>query len=209
MKFEWRKQEKELYLPKEKPMEIKVPKQKFYTLSGQGDPNEQQFSEEVSALYAMAYGIRMSVKKGLIGKEPFEYTVYPLEGVWTLSDEAVAAGRAFDKADLVYKIMIRQPDFITEEMALANLEQVAKKKPNSNNQNINFETIEEGNCVQMLHVGPYSEEGKTFEVMKRYCEEHQLSRKTFAHREIYLSDVRKIAPEKMKTVLRYSVKSLV
>ncbi|ALS02616.1 hypothetical protein ATZ33_14900 [Enterococcus silesiacus] len=206
MKFEWRKQEKELYLPKTKPVEIEVPEQKFYTLSGQGDPNGQQFSEEVSALYAMSYGIRMSAKKGLIGKEPFEYTVYPLEGIWTLSDEAVAAGRAFDKADLVYKIMIRQPDFVTEEIALANLDQVAKKKANPNNQNIKFEAIEDGKCVQMLHVGPYSEEGNTFEVMERYCGEKQLSRKTFAHREIYLSDVRKVAPEKMKTVLRYSVK---
>lgn len=206
MKFEWRKQEKELYLPKEKPMEIRVPQQKFYTLSGAGDPNGQQFSQEVSALYAMSYGIRMLAKKGLAGKEPFEYTVYPLEGIWTLSDEALADGRAFDKADLVYKIMIRQPDFITEELALASLEQVGKKKPNPNNHNVKFETIEDGKCVQMLHIGPYSEEGKTFEVMQQYCAEHQLSRKTFAHREIYLSDVRKISPEKMKTVLRYSIK---
>ncbi|WP_429948420.1 GyrI-like domain-containing protein [Enterococcus sp. AZ101] len=206
MKFEWRKQEKELYLPKEKPIKINVPEQKFYTLSGQGDPNGQQFSEEVSALYALSYGIRMLAKKGLISKEPFEYTVYPLEGLWTLSDEAVAEGRAFDKADLVYKIMIRQPDFITEEIAFANLEQVTKKKPNPNNQKVKFETIEEGICVQMLHVGPYSEEGKTFEVMERYCSEHRLSRKTFSHREIYLSDGRKVAPEKMKTTLRYPVK---
>lgn len=81
-----------------------------------------------------------------------------------------------------------------------------KKKPNPNNQKVKFETIEEGICVQMLHVGPYSEEGKTFEVMERYCSERRLSRKTFSHREIYLSDGRKVAPEKMKTTLRYPVK---
>lgn len=205
MKFEWRKQEKELYLPKAKPTEIVVPEQKFYTLSGAGDPNGEPFSQEVAALYAMSYGIRMLSKKGLAGKEPFEYTVYPMEGIWTLSDEAVAEGRAFNKADLVYKIMIRQPDFVTEELALANLEQVSKKKPNPNNQNIKFERIEDGKSLQMLHLGSYDDEAKTFEVMRQYCEEHQLHRTTFAHREIYLSDPRKVVPEKMKTVLRYFI----
>ncbi|MGX7243829.1 GyrI-like domain-containing protein [Enterococcus quebecensis] len=205
MKFEWRKQEKELYLPKARPMEITVPKQKFYTISGKGDPNEPQFGEETAALYAMSYGIRMMPKKGIVPEGYFGYTVYPLEGIWTLSDESVAAGREFNKADLVYKIMIRQPDFVTEELALANLEQVSQKKFNLNNQNVKFETIEDGKCVQMLHVGSYDDEFKTFEIMKRYCDERQLVRRTFAHREIYLSDPRKVMPEKMKTVLRYFI----
>lgn len=205
MKFEWRKQEKALYLPKAKPMELTVPKQNFYTISGKGDPNDSQFGEETAALYAMSYGIRMMPKNGTTPEGYFEYTVYPLEGIWTLSDEAVADGRAFDKSDLVYKIMIRQPDFVTEELALANIERISKKKPNPNNQNVKFETIEDGKCVQMLHVGSYDDEFKSFEVMQHYCEEHQLSRTTFAHKEIYLSDPRKVAPEKMKTVLRYFV----
>lgn len=205
MKFEWRKQEKELYLPKAKPIELIIPKQNFYTISGKGDPNGPRFGEETAALYGMSYGIRMMPKNGVTPEGYFEYTVYPLEGIWTLSDEAVADGRVFDKADLVYKIMIRQPDFVTEELALANLEQVSKKKPNPNNQNVAFETIGEGKCVQMLHQGSYDDEFKTFNVMDKYCEEHQLSRTTFAHKEIYLSDPRKVAPEKMKTVLRYFV----
>ncbi|MGX7150111.1 GyrI-like domain-containing protein [Enterococcus ureasiticus] len=205
MKFEWRKQEKELYLPKAKPVELIVPKQKFYTISGKGDPNESKFGEETAALYAMSYGIRMMPKNDVTPEGYFEYTVYPLEGIWTLSDEAIADGREFNKADLVYKIMIRQPDFVTEELALANLEQVAKKKPNPNNQNVKFETIEDGKCVQMMHLGSYDDEVKTFEVMQRYCTEHQLSRRSLDHREIYLSDPRKVAPEKMKTVLRYFV----
>ncbi|EOL45178.1 GyrI-like domain-containing protein [Enterococcus caccae] len=205
MKFEWRKQEKELYLPKNKPAELTVPKQKFYTISGKGDPNRKAFGEETAALYAMSYGIRMMPKNGGAPDGYFEYTVYPLEGIWTLSDEAVAERRKFDKADLVYKIMIRQPDFLTEELASANLERVAQKKPNPNNQNVKFETIEDGQCVQMLHLGSYDDEYKTFEVMAQYCKEHQLNRTTFAHREIYLSDPRKVAPEKRKTVLRYFV----
>jgi len=205
MKFEWRKQEKELYLPKAKPMEITVPKQKFYTISGAGDPNRAQFGEETAALYAMSYGIRMMPKKGITPEGYFEYTVYPLEGIWTLSEEAIAAGREFSKEDLVYKIMIRQPDFVTEELALSNLEKIAQTKPNPHNPNVKFETIEDGKCVQMLHVGSYDDEFKTFEVMKQYCEEHELVRTTFAHKEIYLSDPRKVAPEKMKTVLRYFV----
>lgn len=205
MKFEWRKQEKELYLPKAKPTEISVPKQKFYTISGKGNPNDPHFGEETAALYAMSYGIRMMPKSGETPAGYFEYTVYPLEGFWTLSDEAIAEKRIFDKADLVYKIMIRQPDFVTEELALANLEKISQKKPNPNNQNIKFETIEDGKCLQMLHVGSYDEEYKTFEVMRKYCEEHQLEQTTLAHKEIYLSDPRKVASEKMKTVLRYFV----
>ena len=148
----------------------------------------------------------MMPKEGVIPVGYFEYTVYPLEGFWTLSDEAIAEKRAFDKADLVYKIMIRQPDFVTKELALANLEKISQKKPNLNNQNVKFETIEDGNCLQMLHVGPYDDDHKTFEVMKKYCKEHQLEQTTLAHKEIYLSDPRKVAPEKMKTVLRYFVK---
>lgn len=206
MKVEWRKQEKELYLPKAKPMELMVPKQKFYTISGKGDPNTPQFGEETAALYALSYGIRMMPKKGITPAGYFEYTVYPLEGFWSLSDEAIAAGREFDKADLVYKIMIRQPDFVTEDLALTNLEEVSKKKPNPNNEQVEFEELEDGKCVQMLHIGSYDDEYKTFDVMQQYCEEHQLTRTTLAHKEIYLSDPRKVAPEKMKTVLRYFVK---
>lgn len=206
MKYEWRKKEKDCYLPKAKPMELTVPKQKFYTISGKGDPNGPDFGEETAALYAMSYGIRMMPKNGVTPDGYFEYTVYPLEGYWTLSDEAIAEGRAFDKADLVYKIMVRQPDFVTAELAQANLEAVAKKKPNAYNQKVKFETIEDGKCVQMLHLGSYDDEFKTFEVMDHYCSERQLERATLAHKEIYLSDPRKVAPEKMKTVLRYFVK---
>jgi hypothetical protein len=203
MKYEWRKQEKELYIPKAKPTEVTVPKQQFYTITGKGDPNNEHFSEETAALYAMSYGIRMMPKRGIIPEGYFEYTVYPLEGIWTMSDEAIAEGRAFNKADLVYKIMIRQPEFVTEELALQNLAEISEKKPNPNNKNIKFETIEDGKCLQMLHVGPYDDEVKTFEIMTSYCEEHKLKKRRLDHREIYLSDPRKSAPEKMKTVLRY------
>lgn len=203
MKYEWRKQEKELYLPKAKPTEITVPKQNFYTITGKGDPNSEQFSEETAALYAMSYGIRMMPKRGVTPEGYFEYTVYPLEGIWTMSDEAIMEGRDFDKADLVYKIMIRQPEFVTEELALKNLAEISEKKPNPNNRHVKFETIEDGRALQMLHVGPYDDEAKTFEIMTKYCEEHQLKKRRLDHREIYLSDPRKSAPEKMKTVLRY------
>ncbi|GGC96650.1 GyrI-like domain-containing protein [Enterococcus wangshanyuanii] len=203
MKYEWRKQEKELYLPKAKPTELTVPKQNFYTITGKGDPNGEQFGEEIAALYAMSYGIRMMPKRGITPEGYFEYTVYPLEGIWTMSDEAIIEGRAFDKADLVYKIMIRQPEFVTEELALNNLAEIAEKKPNPNNQHVKFESIEDGRALQMLHVGPYDDEAKTFEIMTKYCEEHQLQKRRLDHREIYLSDPRKSAPEKMKTVLRY------
>ncbi|MCB5951390.1 GyrI-like domain-containing protein [Enterococcus sp. BWT-B8] len=206
MKYEWRKEEKEQYLPKKQPMELNIPAQKFYTISGKGDPNKEQFAEDTAALYAMSYGIRMMHKNGPVPDGFFEYTVYPLEGIWTLEVEDIRPDGSFEKADLIYKLMIRQPEFVTKEIALANIDKVSQKKPNSSNSKILFEELTDGRSLQMLHIGPYDDEHITFDVMKKYCEENGLVRRTMAHKEIYLSDPRKSDPEKMKTVLRYFLK---
>lgn len=206
MKHEWRKKEKDIYLPKQAPTELKIPKQKFYTITGKGNPNDEQFGEHIAVLYAMSYGIRMMPKNGFTPDGYMEYTVYPLEGIWTLDKEDVRSDGSFNKDDLIYKIMIRQPDFVTEELALMNKEQVNKKKPHSENERVQFEELEDGHCVQMLHLGSYDDEPATFEQMKQYCEENGLTRRTLAHKEIYLTNARKTEKEKMKTVLRYFVK---
>lgn len=203
MKHEWRKAEKEIYVPKQKPVLVEVPAYKFITLSGQGNPNGELFAKGIEALYGIAYSIRMMPKKGIVPEGYFEYTVYPLEGIWDLDD----VGRGLDYLDkdhLVYKIMIRQPEFVTDEVFKQAVE-LAMKKGNPLTEQVQFEVIEEGLCVQMLHLGSYDDEPETFTQMMTFCEEAGLGRKCLTHREIYLSDARKVEPSKLKTVLRFKV----
>lgn len=206
MKHEWRKHEKELYVPKEKPELVDVPPMNFITISGKGDPNQQDFADRIGALYPIAYAIRMMPRNGFTPEGYFEYTVYPLEGVWDLTEE----GRKKEtvvKDDLVYTIMIRQPDFVTREVFERAVEIAKKKKNNPLFDEVRFETIKDGLSVQMMHVGPFDEEHRTFEKMKEYISENNLKLKTLVHREIYISDIRKTEQEKLKTVLRYLVEN--
>ncbi len=205
MKYEWRKAEKNLYIPKAKAELVEVPAMNFVTIEGAGNPNHEDFKNRIEALYGLSYTIRMMPKgAGITPDGYFEYTVYPLEGTWDLSDKAKASG-IFDKNELVYKIMIRQPEFVTKELFEQAREMVKQKKGPKLFDELKFETIEEGLCVQMLHVGPYGDEPQTFEIMQQYMNDNQLLLRTKVHREIYLSDFRKVAPEKLKTVLRYQV----
>lgn len=204
MKHEWKKHEKEIYLPKAKPEIVRVPAFKFYTLTGEGNPNSEAFAEAIGVLYSLAYAVKMLPKKGSTPEGYFEYTVYPLEGIWDLAEEA-RNKEELDKDKLIYKIMIRQPDFVTDSLAEQVLEATKLKKPHPLLDSVAFETIEDGLCVQMMHVGPYDEEPRTFEIMEAFCAENNLTRTSKIHREIYISDVRKTAPEKLKTVLRIFV----
>ncbi|WP_313345830.1 GyrI-like domain-containing protein [Sedimentibacter sp.] len=208
MKYEWKKQEKELYLPKNKPELVTIPKFKFFTLSGQGNPNNnEEFSEAIEALYSLSYTIRMLPKKGIVPEGYFEYTVYPLEGVWDLAEEARGKDK-LDKDSLIYKIMIRQPEFVTEELAENIIEQVKVKKSNELLNKVKFESIEEGLCVQMMHFGSYDDEKESFDKMQDYCNKNNLTRLSMIHKEIYISDPRKTEKEKLKTVLRFNVAEL-
>ncbi|MFL0269422.1 GyrI-like domain-containing protein [Candidatus Clostridium radicumherbarum] len=208
MKYEWKREEKNLYMPKQKPELIIVPKQKFFMISGKGNPNSEEFAEKVAALYSMAYAIRMMPKQGYTPEGYYEYTVYPLEGIWDLTEEGRKLA-ALNKEELVYTIMIRQPDFVTKEIVDRAFENVRKKKPHPLLNEVYFDTIEDGLSVQMLHVGPYDDEPQSFAVMKEFIIKNNLEITTLIHREIYLSDVRKVESEKLKTVLRYMVKSKV
>ncbi|GMQ59922.1 GyrI-like domain-containing protein [Vallitalea sediminicola] len=204
MKYEWRKTEKNLYVPKVEPRLVTVPEQKFFMISGKGNPNSEEFAEKIGVLYSMAYAVRMMPKKGYTPKGYFEYTVYPLEGVWDLTEQGKLSD-TLDKDELLYTIMIRQPDFVTKEVVDIALENVKKKKPHPLLDKITFDTMEDGLSVQMMHVGSYDDEPRTFSVMKDYIKENNLDIKTLRHREIYLSDVRKTEESKLKTVLRYRV----
>lgn len=207
MKHEWKRMEKEIYGPKNKPEIIKVPKFKFFTISGEGNPNSEEFSEAIGVLYSLSYCIKMMPKKGKTPQGYFDYVVYPLEGIWDLNDEAKAKG-VIDKDSLVYKIMIRQPDFVTTELAEEALKIVKKSKPHILLEKAAFEIIEDGQCVQMLHVGPYDSEPESFAKMEEFCAENKLVRDGKTHREIYISDARKTEPEKLNTVLRFKVEKI-
>ena len=138
----------------------------------------------------------------------FDYAVYPLEGIWDISEEAKKIPKdKLDKNDLVFNLMIRQPDFVDEEFAIAIIEQVKKKKPHSLLDRVKFEKICDGECVQMLHLGSYDDEPESFRIMESFAETENLKRISKTHREIYLTDARKTAPEKLKTVLRFGVES--
>jgi hypothetical protein len=207
MKYEWKKNEKNYYLPKNKPELIKIPPFNFFAIEGKGNPNDDFFAEYVGVLYSLAYAVRMSPKSGTVPKGYFEYTVYPLEGIWDISEAAKKNfNGVFDKSSLVFNLMIRQPDFVTENYALEIIEKTKKKKPSKLLDKVKFIKLEEGECIQMMHIGSYDSETESFKLMEEYCAENKLVRASKTHREIYLSDPRKVSPDKLKTVLRFKVK---
>lgn len=211
MKYEWRKKDKTIYLPKEIPTLIDVPEFHYLTLTGRGNPNDDSFSEGVEALYAMSYGIRMAPKKGLELKDYYEYTVFPLEGSWNLDKEGI---RLYNKGtpitqlkqNLTYKLMIRQPDFVTPDIVETIQTLTKKKKNNPRINDVTFESIQEGLCLQMLHKGSYDSEPATFQLMEEYCKTNNLKRTSKEHKEIYLSDPRKTEENNLKTTLRFHIK---
>ena len=204
MKHEYKKHEKELYCPKNKPELVTVPKQKFFCIKGKGNPNNQDFSERIAVLYSLAYAVRMMPKSGFTPDGYFEYTVYPLEGLWDLTTEG-RKSEILNKDELLYTIMIRQPEFVTEDIVEKAFEIVKKKKPNPLLEEVYFDEIEDGLSVQILHVGSYDNEPESFNKMKDFIESNKLKIKSLVHREIYLSDARRVKEDNLKTILRYTV----
>ena len=200
MKYEWRKQEKELYGVKTKAVLVDVPKQKFITIKGKGNPNEEDFSNRISALYSVAYGIKMLFKKLALNNEINDFTVFPLAGLWQKGDKV-----EFDKNDLSYTLMIKQPDFITEEIYNQALKIVKQKKPNNLYEGISFKEFEGEKAIQILHLGSFDDEPQSFEKMDKLATELQLKRTSNVHLEIYLTNKNRTSEEKQKTILRYSV----
>ena len=200
MKYEWRKQEKELYGVKTKAVLVDVPKQKFITIKGKGNPNEEDFSNRISALYSVAYGIKMLFKKAELNNEINDFTVFPLEGLWQKGDRV-----EFDKNDLSYILMIKQPTLITEEIYYQAMEIVKQKKPNDLYEEIAFKEFEEEKAIQILHLGSFDDEPQSFEKMDKLATELQLKRTSNVHLEIYLTNKNRTSEEKQKTILRYSV----
>ncbi len=201
-KIDYKKELKHLYKPFAKKVEIvNVPKMNFLMIDGQGDPNTStEFKDTTEALYGLSYAIKFIIKKGEIG---IDYGVMPLEGLWWVDDMS-----QFDinrKDDWKWTIMIMQPELVTEEIVEQATEQVKQKKNPIALSKIRFESFTEGKAAQILHIGPFSEEGPTIEKIHDFiiANNYQLSGK---HHEIYLSDIRKAAPEKWRTIIRQPVK---
>ncbi len=206
MKIEWRKQDKKFYLPKNKPELIEIPVFKFITIEGFGNPNNEDFSDRVAALYSISYAIRMSYKWPTPPKKYNEFTVYPLEGVWDIYDKEQYIDNQLDKNNLKYKIMIRQPNFVDTELYQMAYEKVCKKKANKLLCELSFEESTEGKCIQMLHIGSFDTENESFKMMEEFCDTNNFRRLYKTHREIYLTDPRKTTIYNLKTVLRYNVR---
>lgn len=208
MAFDFKKEYKELYRPKNRPEIVDVPSANYIAVSGQGDPNEAEGAcqQAISVLYAVAYTLKMSYKTDYKIEGFFQYVVPPLEGFWW-QDNITGINYA-DKSSFNWISVIRLPDFVRQkdfEWAVVT----ATKKKKLDCSLAQFMTIAEGLCVQMMHLGPFDNEPATVAVMDEYLKQHEYVNDLNAdrlHHEIYLSDARKVAPEKWKTVIRHPVK---
>lgn len=204
--FDFKKEYKELYMPKDKPELIEVPTMNFFMVDGSGDPNNSpEFQHATELLYGLSYTIKMSRKKGIEIPGYFDYVVPPIEGLWWIEEETFS----FEIRDnWKWTLMIRQPDFVNQEIVQWAKKELAKKKPELNTEKARFEAFEEGLCVQVMHIGPYSTEPETMKKVEAFLKENGLRNRFLSggkHHEIYLSDPRKSNPETMKTVLRHPV----
>ena len=207
MAFDFKKEYKEFYMPKDKPEIISVPKMNYIAVRGKGDPNDEngEYKAAIGLLYGIAFTIKMSKKGDHQIDGYFDYVVPPLEGFWWMEGE--------DGIDYAHKekfhwiSVIRLPDFVSEYDFRWAVDEAAKKKKQDFSK-VEFLTVEEGVCVQCMHIGPYDDEPATVEIMHDYIEKQgyvlDISDKRL-HHEIYLSDARKVAPEKRKTVIRHPI----
>ena len=208
MAFDFKKEYKEFYMPKNKPEIVNVPKANYIAVRGTGDPNEENgaYQKAISVLYGVAYTLRMSYKTGYKINGFFEYVVPPLEGFWW--QENVDGIDYADKASFHQISVIRLPDFVLEK-DLEWAKETATKKKKIDCSSAEFLTVHEGLCVQIMHLGAFDDEPKTVAIMDNYIKEkgyvNDITDKRL-HHEIYLSDARKVAPEKWKTVIRHPIK---
>lgn len=210
MPFDYKKEYKEYYMPKNKPEIMSIPKMNFIAVYGKGNPNEEvgEYKTAISILYDIAYSIKMSKKGDYVIEGYFDYVVPPLEGLWWQENlDCIDYSR---KDDFCWISLIRLPDFVTKN-DFFKIKKEAEYKKKQDYSKVEFMNIEEGLCVQCMHIGSYDEEDKTVSMMDRFIEEQgyiydfDFSQKRL-HHEIYLSDTRRVVPEKQKTVIRHPIR---
>lgn len=208
MAFDYKKEYKEFYMPKNRPSIVQVPAMNYIAVRGKGDPNIEggEYKESIGLLYGIAYTIKMSKNGDHKIDGYFDFVVPPLEGFWWQDG---VAGVDYKHKDTFHFIsVIRLPDFITEEDFNWAITEAAKKKKTDFSR-VEFMTYDEGLCVQCMHIGSYDDEPATVALMHEHmtAEGYELDiTEERLHHEIYLSDFRKVAPEKLKTVIRHPIK---
>lgn len=208
MSFDFKKEYKEFYMPKGKPNIVTVPTMNYIAVRGIGDPNDEggEYKRAIGLLYSIAFTIKMSKKLGHQIDGFFEYVVPPLEGFWW--QDGVVGIDYSNKASFHWISVIRLPDFVTKkDFEWAIKEATLKKKQDFSK--VEFFTYDEGLCVQCMHIGPFDDEPKTVQMMHDFIEKNgyelDITDKRL-HHEIYLSDARKISPDRLKTVIRHPIK---
>lgn len=206
MPIDFKKEQKDLYQPKTTPSIIDVPKMVFIAVDGKGDPNTSaEYTTAIETLYGLSYSIKMNNKPIL------EYVVPPLEGFWNVDDDKFKGGGAAitDKSKFSWTMLIRQPDFVTNEIFEVAKTALAKKKPNLDTSKARLEKITEGLCVQVMHIGSYDDEPATIAILDKYAVDNGYEVDMTGnrrHHEIYISDPRKTTKDKLKTVLRHPIR---
>ena len=196
-KIDLKKELKNLYQPSTKEVvQVEIPTFNFLMIDGEGDPNTSpEYAEAVEALFAVSYTAKFMVKKGT---QQLDYAVMPLEGLWWADD--MSAFIADNKATWKWTMMIMQPSFVENEVLGTAIDEVRKKKNLLSIDKLRLEAFSEGRCAQVLHIGPFSEEGPTIQRVHEFISAR--TGITGKHHEIYLSDIRRAKPEKWKTIIR-------
>ena len=208
MAFDFKKEYKEFYMAKNKPQIVDVPRTNYIAVRGKGDPNEEsgEYQKAISVLYAVAYTLKMSYKTDYRIEGFFEYVVPPLEGFWW--QDNIDGVNYSDKSSFNWISVIRLPDFVTEKDFKWAVE-TAEKKKKLDCSSAEFLTVDEGLCVQIMHIGAFDDEPKAVAIMDRFLEdngyENDMNDKRL-HHEIYMSDARKVSPEKWKTIIRHPIR---
>ena len=208
MAFDYKKEYKEFYLPPKKPVIVTIPKMNYIAIRGKGDPNEEdgEYKRAMSLLYPIAYTLKMSPRSGKETEGYFEYVVPPLEGLWW--QEGIDGFDLKRKNLFNWISLIRLPEFFNESDVDWAKEEV-KRKRDLDTSSLEFFTYKEGLCVQMMHIGSFDDEGESVKLMDEFIKkegfENDISPLRL-HHEIYLSDFRRTAESKLKTVIRHPIK---
>lgn len=205
-KLDFKREYRDLYLPPKRPILLEVPGMNFLMVDGEEAPQGERYQEAVGLLYAVAFTIKMSRLSGDTPAGYRDFVVPPLEGLWEFGPEGFDPAH---KGNWKWTSLLRLPDFVTPEVfAWAKERAQAKKRDSLDFSRIRFASFSEGLCVQMMHIGPYETESSSLEKMQEFMLENGLADLAFTgrrHHELYLSDPRRTAPEKLRTVLRHPV----
>lgn len=207
--FDFKKEYKNLYHPKQEPEIIDVPEMRFLMIEGSGDPNtSESYGEAVEILYGLSYAIKMTKKNATQPEGYFDFVVPPLEGLWWFDEDHFSGLVKGRKDEFIWIMMIRQPDFVTGEVVKKAKDVLSKKKPDLDISRAILKEHKEGLCAQIMHIGPYDDEPDTIARMENHIKAEgymTLMEGLRQHHEIYLSDPRKSAPDKLRTIIRHPV----